>query len=145
MGSLAALWLSQRAPARLWLLGRSGRTGSSPPELGLGGSSTRPTGAPPLVTLARCDVAVAEEAHLVAWCSLQDPAQGYALQVPPPPFEKERHLSSVLSRKRKHEAALPYSQCKGEQAEKDSACMCSKSILPASFALSGRSLGAASS
>lgn len=97
MGSLAALWLVQRGPARLCLLGRSGRMGSSPPELGLGGSSTRAISAPTLVTLARCDVAVAEEAHLVACCSLQDPAQGYALQVPLLPSRQNAHLVSVPS------------------------------------------------
>lgn len=91
MGSLAALWLCQSAPAQLWLLGRSGRMGSSPPELGLAspgegqdlGSGT--LAAPPLIMLARCDVSAAEEAaHVVGQAAQRDPSGGSVLQARTP-------------------------------------------------------------
>lgn len=87
MGSLAALWLGQRAPAQLWLLGRSGRMGSRPPELSLDGpgegqgSGPGALAAPPLITLARCDVSAAEEAeHVARQAAQQDPAGSSVLQ-----------------------------------------------------------------
>ena len=63
IGSLAALWLAQRTPARLRLLGRTGRLGRSAPALGLDGAGGRPSAAPTLIVLARCDVGTAEEAR----------------------------------------------------------------------------------
>jgi hypothetical protein len=63
VGSLLALWLAQQGPAPLVLLGRLGRPGA---DSDLHASSFGDS----LVTLARCDVASAEEAagilHAVA-------------------------------------------------------------------------------
>ena len=58
MGSLLAMWLAELRAAPLILLGRSGRGAAesawAPQHFGAA-----------LVTLARCDVASAEEAHCV--------------------------------------------------------------------------------
>ena len=95
MGSLAALWLGQRAPAQLWLLGRSGRTGSSPRELGLAGRGEGQGLGPgllaalALITLARCDVSAAEEAaHVARQAAQRDPSGSSVLQAHTHPKHK---------------------------------------------------------
>ena len=104
MGSLAALWLGQRAPAQLWLLGRSGRTGGSPPELGLAGPGvgqalgSEALAAPALITLARCDVSAAEEAALVvAQAAQRDPSGSSVLQARTQSSSQEVHSRRCIT------------------------------------------------
>ena len=84
IGSLAALWLAQRGPALLRLLGRRGRLGRNAPALVLGGAGGRPGAAPTLVVLARCDVGTAEEARdAVGRAGVHDPDGASPIQARP--------------------------------------------------------------